>query len=110
MHKQMLLDENFPSDFAKEFSDYHIHTVHSLGCASIKNGELMRRAAGVCEVFITLDKNLEYQQNIKILTFGVVVVHAISNRMVHLKPLVANTIDAASKVTTGTVEHVSARS
>jgi hypothetical protein len=29
------------------------------------------------EVFVTLDRNLEFQQNIKVLPFGVVVVRSI---------------------------------
>jgi hypothetical protein len=43
-----------------------------------KNGELLRRAYSVCEVFVTLDRNLEFQQNIKVLPFGVVVVQALN--------------------------------
>jgi hypothetical protein len=48
--------------------------VHSHGWAGIKNGELLRRANGVCEV--------EFRQNIKILPFGIVVVRSRSNRIV----------------------------
>jgi hypothetical protein len=47
--------------------------VHSHGWAGIKNGELLRRSHGMCDVFVTLDRNLEFQQNIKVLSFGVVV-------------------------------------
>ena len=62
--------------------------VHSHGWAGIKNGELLRSAHGVCEVFVTLDRNLEFQQNIKILQFGIVVVRARPNRIVDLKPYI----------------------
>lgn len=103
---RILLDENFPSDFAKQFAGHEIHTVHSLGWSGIKNGELLRRAHAVCDVFVTLDRNLEFQQNIEILTFGIVVVRANSNRMVHLIPLVADIIEAATRVAAGKVERV----
>jgi hypothetical protein len=36
------------------------------GWAGIKNGELLRRAHGMCDVFVTLDRNLEFQQNIPV--------------------------------------------
>jgi len=72
---RILLDENFPVDFAKLFIGHEIATVHSLGWSGIENGELLRRAHSICDVFVTLDRNLEFQQNIKVLPFGVVVVN-----------------------------------
>ncbi len=106
---RILLDENFPTDFAKLLLGHEISTVHSLGWSGIKNGELLRRAGEVCEVFVTLDRNLEFQQNIKSLPFGVVVVRSISNRMVHLTPHVSCILAAASRVTPGTVEKAGAQ-
>ena len=55
---RLLLDENFPADFAKLLGDHEVTTVHSLGWSGIKNGELLRRAHTVCDVFVTLDRNL----------------------------------------------------
>lgn len=103
---RILLDENFPADFAKQISGHEVHTVYSLGWAGTKNGELLRRAHAVCDVFITLDRSLEFQQNIKVLPFGIVVVRAISNRMAHLIPLVADIVEAAAKVPAGKVERI----
>jgi hypothetical protein len=72
--------------------------------SGVKNGELLRRAHGVCEVFVTLDRNLEFQQNIKVLPFGVVVVRSISNRMADLAPHVSSILAAANRVIAGQVE------
>ncbi len=44
----------------------------------------MRRAASVCDVFVTMDRNLPHQQNIPALSFGVSVVLAHSNRLIDL--------------------------
>ncbi|HRG16007.1 MAG TPA: DUF5615 family PIN-like protein [Pseudomonadota bacterium] len=105
---RLLLDENFPADFAKLLVGHDVVTIHSLGWSGIKNGELLRRAHAVCEVFVTLDRNLEFQQNIKALPFGVVVVRSISNRMAHLVPHIDNILEAASRVSPGTVEKAGA--
>ena len=105
---RLLLDENFPADFAKLLIGHEIATVHSLGWSGIKNGELLRRARAVCDVFITLDRSLAFQQNIKAMLFGIVVVHSISNRMAHLVPLVDDILAAAGRVTPGTVENAGA--
>lgn len=101
---RLLLDENFPLDFAKLLVGHEVATVHSLGWSGVKNGELLSRAPAVCEVFVTLDRNLEFQQNTKMLPFGIVVVRSISNRMVHLVPHVASLLEAAARVTPGSVE------
>jgi predicted nuclease of predicted toxin-antitoxin system len=58
---RILLDENFPVDFAAMLTGHEIATVHSLGWSGIKNGELLRRAHAVCDVFVTLDRNLQFQ-------------------------------------------------
>jgi hypothetical protein len=105
---RILLDENFPADFAKLLVGYDASNVHSHGWAGIKNGEPLRRAHGVCEVFVTLDRNLEFQQNIKILPFGIVVVRSRSNRIADLTPHIPGILSAASQVGPGRVVTVGA--
>ena len=39
-------------------------TVQSRGWGGIKNGELLQRAEGDFELFITSDQNIRYQQNL----------------------------------------------
>ena len=106
---RILLDEKFPADFAKLLVGHEVSTVHSLGWSGIKNGELLRRASEVCEAFVTLERKLEYQQNIKALSVGVVVVRSISNRMAHLAPHVSSILAAAGRVSLGTVERAGAQ-
>ena len=103
---RILLDENFPVDFAKLFTGYEVVTVHSLGWSGIKNGDLLRSAPSVCDVFVTLDRNLEFQQNIKALPFGVLVVRARSNRVADLIPHLSSILGAANRVSPGCVEKV----
>ena len=100
---RILLDENFPADFSPLLVGHQTSNVHSHGWAGIKNGELLRRAHGVSEVFVTLDRNLEFQQNIKILPFGIVVVRSRSNRIVDLTPHIADILLATSQVGPGRV-------
>jgi hypothetical protein len=98
---RILFDENFPADFAALLVGHEASNVHSHGWAGIKNGELLRRAHGVCDVFVTLDRNLEFQQNIKVLPYGIVVVRARSNRMIDLTPHIPAILLAASQVGPG---------
>lgn len=98
---RILLDENFPADFAGLLVGHEISHVQSLGWAGVKNGELLRRASTVCQVFITLDRNLEFQQNIKALAIGIVVVSAVSNRIAGPRPLIPSILAAAARANPG---------
>jgi hypothetical protein len=57
-----------------------------MGWATINNGELMRLAEQSFDVFITVDRNLSYQQNLPRYSIAVVVIRALSNRYADLKP------------------------
>jgi predicted nuclease of predicted toxin-antitoxin system len=59
---RILLDENFPADFAGLLAGHEVLHVHSLGWAGVKNGELLRRASAICQIFVTLDRSLEFQK------------------------------------------------
>jgi hypothetical protein len=105
---RILLDENIPVDFAAELRGHDVSTVIELGWSGVLNGELMRRAHGCCDAFVTLDRNIEFQQNISVLPFGVIVVRAVSNRMVHLRPLAAAILLAVSAAKPGQLHEVGA--
>ena len=59
-----------------------------MGWSGIKNGELLVRAANEFDALVTVDKNLEYQQNLKALPIAVVVLYARSNELPYLLPLI----------------------
>ena len=103
---RILLDENIPIDFAAELPGHDVSTVVELGWNGVLNGELMRRAHECCDVFITLDRNIGFQQNISVLPFGVIIVRAVSNRMVHLRPLASAILLAVTAAKPGQLQTV----
>jgi hypothetical protein len=81
--------------------------VQQQGWSGLENGELLRCAVeSGFPVFLTADQGLEFQQNLARLGLGVVVVRARSNRMEHLKPLVAAIVEAIEAVRRGEVLRV----
>jgi hypothetical protein len=58
------------------------------GWSGIKNGKLLALAATEFDAFITVDKNLQFQQNMGKLPIAVVVIDAVSNELPVLLPLV----------------------
>jgi len=85
---RILLDEDLPLRLGALLVGHRIETVHRSGWSGIKNGELLALAATWFDVFLTMDGNLEFQQNLATLPISVLVVDAVSNRLGHLTPLV----------------------
>lgn len=74
----------------------------------LANGELMRRARDQFDIFVTMDQNLQYQQNLKAIGMPVVLIHARSSRMVDLQPRVPAILEAIPVAEPGEVRRVGA--
>ena len=85
---RILLDEDLPRRIADHLVGHDVSTVQSSGWAGMKNGELLALAAARFDVFLTMDRNLEFQRNLATLPLAVLVIEAVSNRMEHLLPVV----------------------
>ena len=76
------------------------------GWASKENGELLALAASDFDVFVTVDRNLTFQQNLANLEIAVIVLIARGNRLVDLQPLVPSLLKAIGTIERGQVERV----
>jgi len=85
---RLLLDESVPRRFARSLPAHVVRTVVDLGWCGINNGELLSRAASEFDALITVDKNLEHQQNLNTLPIAVVVLYSQSNELPYLLPLI----------------------
>ena len=103
---RVLLDECVPRALRKELLGHDIKTVAEAGWAGVKNGELLQLAASQFDVLLTIDRNLEYQQNFAELVLAVVVVHAPSNDVAVLRPLMPAVLAAIPETKPGTVTHI----
>jgi hypothetical protein len=61
---RILLDECVPWPMHKLLSGHSCSTVQGRGWGGIKNGDLLQRAEGEFDLFITSDQNIRYQQNL----------------------------------------------
>ncbi|NJL63011.1 MAG: DUF5615 family PIN-like protein [Methylacidiphilales bacterium] len=85
---KILLDECIDRRLAREFVAHEVKTVPQVGWAGIKDGQLLVLAEADFDVFITVDRNLSFQQNLLQFDIAVIVLQASSNRLADLKPLV----------------------
>ena len=104
---KLLLDECVDWRLAREFSEHFIKTVPQMGWATIKNGQLLALAEKEFDVFITVDRNLSFQQNLPKFNIAVVVLRAKTNRLVDLKPLVSQVLATLATLNIGQVIEIS---
>ena len=61
---KVLLDECVPRKLKRELTEHEVLTVTEYGWSGIKNGKLLTLAEAEFDVFLTIDQNLKYQQNV----------------------------------------------
>ena len=104
---RVLLDECMPHRLGEQLVGHEVVTAQEAGWAGKKNGELLRAAAGKIDAFLTVDKNLRHQQNLKSLPFGVVVL-MVGSRFGDLQPLVPAILVTLRSIRPGTVVEIGA--
>ncbi len=62
---KIIIDECVPHIVKRRLPERQIKTVQEMGWSGAKNGELLDLVEQTFEVFITSDKNLRYQQNLR---------------------------------------------
>jgi hypothetical protein len=89
-----------------ELEGHDARTVPEMGWASKRNGELLTLAQGQFDVFLTVDRNLAFQNEVSRFAIAVVVLHATGNRLSDLRPLVPELLSVLSAVMPGQVVSV----
>jgi predicted nuclease of predicted toxin-antitoxin system len=99
---RVLLDESLPRQLAPELPSHEVRTVAQQGWKGLKNGALLARAAAAgFQALVTVDRNLEHQQNLSLVKVGIIVIRARSNRIQDLLPLVPDLLNALEQARPG---------
>jgi hypothetical protein len=105
---RILLDECIDWRLSRAIAGHDVRTAQQMGWAAIKNGELLALASRRFDAFVTVDRNLSFQQNVQALSIAVIVLHAKTNRLADLLPLVPNLLTAIGSAKPGVVTTVDA--
>ena len=102
---RILLDECIPRKLKNSFYSHECRAVP--GWAGKKNGELLTLAetAGF-QVLITIDRGIEYQQNLNPRSIAVVMIRTKSNRLVDLLPHVPEILKVLGSLQPGQLAKV----
>jgi uncharacterized protein DUF5615 len=104
---RILFDECLPRPLALQIAGHEIRTVQEEGWAGKSNGTLLSLLSGRFDVFVTVDRNLVFNEDVSGLKVAVIVLHAKSNRLEDLEPLAPKILEAIGTVRSGQVIHLS---
>jgi hypothetical protein len=100
---KVFLDECIDWRLSRGIVDHEVKTARQMGWTTIKNGELLALAAAHFDAFVTVDRNLSFQQSIETMDIAVVVLRATSNRLGDLTLLIPGLLDALRSAKPGRV-------
>jgi predicted nuclease of predicted toxin-antitoxin system len=98
---RVFLDECVDWRLARDLVGHQIMTARQMGWSSIENGQLLALAAQEFDVFVTVDRNLSYQQNLTAVPISVIVLRAATNRLAELRLLVPEVLAAIGSAKPG---------
>jgi hypothetical protein len=103
---KVLLDECVDWRLSREVVGHEVKTARQMGWSAIKNGDLLALAERQFDIFVTVDRNLSFQQHLTAFKIAVIVLRSRSNRLSALLPLVPALLAALATARTGEVTYV----
>jgi hypothetical protein len=98
---RVLLDECVTRYIKRDFTGHQVLTIEEAGFKGLKNGRLLQAASGKYDVLVTVDQNLQYQQNLKTLAIAIIVLKAERSTYPMLKPLMPQVLETLEKIKPG---------
>jgi len=104
----VFLDECIDWRLARDIVGHDVKTARQMGWTTIQNGALLTLASQHFDVFVTLDRNLSFQQNLDSFSISVVVLNAKTSRLPDLKLLIPNLLVAIESAQSGAAKFIGA--
>jgi len=103
---RVLLDECLPKKLKRSLAGHEVKTEPECGWAGCKNGHLLGLAQEHFDVFLTVDRNLSFQQSLERYDIAVVVLVAASNAIEVLEPLMLSVIQILPSLRPGVIVQI----
>lgn len=108
MSMKLLLDECVTRFLKRDLVGHNVSTVAEAGLSGLRNGTLLREASSSFDVLITVDRNIQHQQNIRSLPIAVVILVARGITYAYLKPMVPQIEDVLKTIKPGKMVKIDA--
>jgi hypothetical protein len=84
---RVLIDECVDPRVRLLLSDHDVATVHDQGWDTLEDGPLLTVAQKDFDALLTIDRSLEFQQNLSKFRIGVIVVHVPKNQLAYYRAI-----------------------
>ncbi len=89
MKIRILLDECLTRKVKRYLNEFEVVTVPEASFSGLKNGKLLKAAEdNGFDILLTIDKNIDYQQNVSKFTIAVVILDVPRSHIRYVEPLV----------------------
>ena len=105
---KIIIDECLPKRMTNFFAGEKVWTVPQIGLGGYKDSELLAELEKRnIDAFITIDGNIEYQQQFKNRILGTIVIRSVSNRFADLQHhLEEALVKIVKSIQPGTITHI----
>ena len=103
---KIVIDECLPRRLAKSFAGHKVCTVQQIRLNGLLNGVLLKAINDDFDVFITIDQNLVFQQNLQSVKIAVIILCARTNRFDDIQSLIPAILIALKKIKPGQVVRI----
>jgi len=90
---KLLLDHCVPRRFGRLLTGHQTRTAFEMGWSGLNNGALLAQARPQFDAFLTVDQNVQFQQNLTTLPLPVAIIVAPDNRFETLAPYTPAVLD-----------------
>lgn len=98
---KILFDACCPRSLRKHLPGHDITTAQEAGWEALRNGVLLQQAQGEFDVMISIDSNIEYQQQLPDYNIALIVLRSLTGRMPDLLSLVPDCLQALEVIQAG---------
>lgn len=104
---KLLLDECVTNDLKSDFVGHDVSTIEDAGFKGLKNGKLLEAASANFDVLVTVDQNLQFQQNIANFDIAILVLKAGRSTLPFLRPMMPRVLRSIEAITAGDIVIIS---
>jgi hypothetical protein len=90
---KVLLDHCVPRRFGRLLTGHQVRTAYEMGWSGLRNGVLLAQMRPQFDAFLTVDQNVQFQQNLAALPLPVAIMVAPDNRFETLAPYASAVLD-----------------
>ena len=103
---KIFIDECVDWRLTRSFGQYYARTARQMGWSEVKNGKLLRQAAEIFDVFVTVDRGIEHQNNMQEIDIAVAILMCRKNVLSELLTLMPSLLEYIPRAIPNSITYI----